>query len=91
MLRGPARCRDTDSTCGAPASREHDREMYKDGTLTELPYSARGEIQEAVANFRAYIAILQEWDRKEKESENRQSALGDCQVEPLEVESGVES
>jgi hypothetical protein len=32
-----------------------------------LPYTCETEMQEAAENFRAYLAILEEWDEKEKE------------------------
>lgn len=39
-----------------------------------LPYTCETEMQEAAENFRAYLAILEEWDEREKErAQNRPS------------------
>ena len=32
-----------------------------------LPYTVEVDVAEAVGNFRQYLAILQEWDEREKE------------------------
>ena len=34
--------------------------------LTFLPYRSKRDIREALDNFRAYVSILREWDRKER-------------------------
>jgi len=36
-------------------------------TETTLPYASELDLQEAVRNFRLYLEILQEWDRRDKE------------------------
>jgi len=34
-------------------------------TFAELPYKTKGELREALYNFRAYLEILKEWDEAE--------------------------
>ena len=36
-----------------------------------LPYTDEDQLREAVENFRAYLAILEEWDEREKETTRR--------------------
>jgi len=36
-----------------------------------LPYTDEDEVREAVENFRSYLAILEEWDEREKETTRR--------------------
>ena len=35
-------------------------------TFAGLPYKTKGELREALYNFRAYLEILKEWDEAEK-------------------------
>jgi hypothetical protein len=35
-----------------------------------LPYADESDMQEAVSNFRLYLAILEEWDAKEKAADD---------------------
>lgn len=43
------------------------RERTRPITETALPYASELDLQEAVRNFRLYLEILQEWDRRDKE------------------------
>jgi hypothetical protein len=40
-----------------------------------FPYTDEADVTEAVGNFRQYLAILEEWDEREKEKEKAQGKL----------------
>ena len=62
------------STTRSPPSRllRHGRqapvveEVQPELRAAALPYADESDMQEAVSNFRLYLAILEEWDAKEK-------------------------
>ena len=39
-----------------------------------MPYETEEEIREAVANFKAYLDILREWDERERGNQERPNA-----------------
>jgi len=55
-------------------------------SLAVLPYDNETDLREALANFRAYLSILREWDQDERlKTENRLGSDGQISV----VDSGL--
>lgn len=41
-------------------------EAHKNSAIAPLPYENENDMRETVENFSAYLAILREWDSKER-------------------------
>lgn len=43
--------------------------ISKDARPVDFPYENEDDLREAVENFRAYLMILQEWDKRDRAKE----------------------
>jgi len=71
--RRSAECDSPESASPVPL-RPARRGTEAEDRCSSLPYETEEEIHEAVANFKAYLDILREWDERERGHQERPNA-----------------